>query len=296
MRRASPVVVHGRLWRGCFFGAVGLALLTAAPVCGSGEQNPTPPATAGASALVPTAQPSATTTPEATPEAAAFPTAVFPTPASAADAMIVGGTLWVDARPAVGEVLALIGGKECGHGQSGRMQSEPPSSIAEFVIVIASDGEEPGCGVPGAPITITLDGRAMNDTISWQPGYQQPVNLVAGPAFATYYGRLRVNTALTRFSVVPYVDGVPCGGDLGPGGLMGQETEIHYNVLVDPAELLPGCGRDGVEVEFHLQIEGQADIVFDTAPWSAGLGNQRPTLDLSGRIPKSPLPATAVSQ
>jgi len=62
------------------------------------------------------------------------------------------------------------------------MQSDPPDPVPRFVIVIASDATAPGCGIPGAPITITVDGRAMNDTIPWQPGFQQPVTLIAGPA------------------------------------------------------------------------------------------------------------------
>lgn len=198
--------------------------------------------------------------------------------------MTVGGTLWVDGRPATGDVAAFIGGKDCGHGTSGRMQSDPPSPVASFVIIVESDAVKPGCGVPGVPITITVDGRAMNETLPWQRGFQQPVSLIAGPAFAEYYGKLKVAPLPIRFAVKAYIGDVPCSNDLSVP-LMGVATEIHYDVTVDPAELRPGCGRDGVEVEFHLEVEGQPDVVFDKAPWSVGFGNERPPVDLTGAPP-----------
>ncbi|TAK68792.1 MAG: hypothetical protein EPO22_02150 [Dehalococcoidia bacterium] len=202
--------------------------------------------------------------------------------------MVIGGTLWVDGRPATGEVLAYIGGKVCARGMSGFMPSEPPSPVSDFVLIIESDAVKPGCGAPGAPVTLTVDGRAMNETIPWQPGFQQPVSLTAGPAFATYYGRLKIAPLPARFAVRAYVGDVPCSSDLSAPP-WGVAPEIHYYVTVDPAELRPGCGRDGVEVEFHLEVEGQPDIVFDRAPWSVGFGNERPLVDLSA----SPTPTQA---
>jgi hypothetical protein len=249
---------------------------------------------ATANAVTPTQQPSASVTTEATPAIVAFPTVALATPASAAEAMIVGGTLWVDARPATGEVLAFIGGKQCGRGQSGRLQSEPPDPVNTFVIVIASDSAEPGCGVPGAPVTISVDGREMNDRIPWQPGSQQPRGLIAGPAFATYYGTLTAPGELRwPFSVRPYVGGVLCGADLTSGGLAGQAA--HFYVVVDSEELRPGCGRDGVDVELRLRIADETEIVIDTAPWKQQFGIQRPTVDLAGLIPASALLPTAVA-
>jgi hypothetical protein len=288
-----------RQWRWCFFGAVGFALLAAGVACGSGQPTSTsapsaPTGTAIAiaatvSAATPTEQPPASVTSEATRELARLPT-----PASNAEAMLVGGTLWVDARPATGEVLAFIGGKQCGRGQSGRLPSEPPDPVNTFVIAIASDSAEPGCGVPGAPVTISVDGREMNDRIPWQPGSQQPRGLIAGPAFATYYGTLTAPGELRwPFSVRPYVGGVLCGADLTSGGLAGQAA--HFYVVVDSEELRPGCGRDGVDVELRLRIADETEIVIDTAPWKQQFGIQRPTVDLAGLIPASALLPTEVA-
>src|SRR4051794_16452499 len=51
----------------------------------------------------------------------------LPTANSDSDAMLIEGDVWVDARPASGELLAFINGKQCGRGQSIRLPSEPPA-------------------------------------------------------------------------------------------------------------------------------------------------------------------------
>ncbi|MDE3097264.1 MAG: hypothetical protein KGK07_14845 [Chloroflexota bacterium] len=117
--------------------------------------------------------------------------------------MIVGGTLWVDARPATGEVLAFINGKQCGRGQSVLVPSDLLIPIPRFVIRVESASTEPGCGIPGAVVTLTVNGRAMNDPVPWRPGFQQQIVSIAGPAFAVYYGTLKVNAASPGFAVLP---------------------------------------------------------------------------------------------
>jgi hypothetical protein len=205
--------------------------------------------------------------------------------------MLVGGTLWVDARPVQGQVLAFIDGKQCGRGQSFRPNAEPPDPIGMFTIMIATDSDEPGCGVPGVPVTISVNGREMNERIPWQPGWQQPMSLIAGPAFATYHGKLDAPGGLPwPFSVWPYVGGVLCGKDLSSGGISGQDA--YFYVVVDPEELRPGCGREGVDVELRLRIADGTEIAIDTVPWEPRVGIQHPTIDLAGLLPASTLHPT----
>ncbi len=302
MRRPVSVLMGTHRWRGYAVAAMASAMLAAGAVFGSPGRQAAVPVTPAISASTPT--PAQTppmqatpTQPPTSPTPAPVPTpqrAVFPTPASAADAMIVGGTLWVDARPATGEVLAFINGKQCGRGTSGLLQSDPPSAISTFVIQVDADRAHPGCGVPGAEVTLTVNGRAMNDPVPWRPGFQQQIVSIAGPAFAIYYGTLKVNAALPGLAVFPYIGGVLCGVNLV--ALAPDPVTLHYEVVVDPAELKPQCGRAGAYVEFHLRVAGQPDVVFDRAAWDAARPVARPTVDLSGRIPMPPSAPTELAR
>ncbi|MBI5283662.1 MAG: hypothetical protein HY874_01070 [Chloroflexi bacterium] len=211
------------------------------------------------------------------------------------DPMYASGSVWVDARPASGDVRAFINGKECGSGQSVRMNSEPPDPVPFLVVGIASDEQEPGCGVPGAAIVITLDGRPMNDTVEWQRGLEWRVTLVAGPAFARYSGSLLFpetewETRAPR-GVKAYVEGVDCGAQIK--GTFVPELGEHppgppewaYDVVVDPVELRAGCGQAGAEVSLRLEVDGQPDIDLGSVPWQTGSTVERPTIDLTALDP-----------
>ncbi len=283
------------------FLVVALAVVAGAPVCGSPAPQPTPePKTSTMVALTTaeqsaTAGPSLTVVPTATPVEQATGTpelAHLPTPSSPSDAMTIGGTLWVDARPAFGEVLALINGQQCGRGQSTALPDG--DGVPYFVVQIASDAQQAGCGTPGADVTITINGRAMNNAIPWQAGFQQPTNLIAGPAFAQYYGVLQADDATVPFDVVAYVGDVVCGQDRVSRVFL--DALLRYHVTVDPDQLRPGCGKGGVEVTLRVRAEGQPDFVLGTALWMADAAAQRPTADLTGRFNKTPLATAAAAQ
>jgi len=255
-------------------------LLGVGAVCGSGSQTSQEATTAIGTTAADTAtaeQPAVAATPEPTRELATLPTA-----ASSDEPMILGGTLWVDARPAVGEVLAFINGAQCGRGQSGILPSEPPSAVSTFVIQVESDSTQPGCGVPGAQVTLTVSGRAMNDSIPWQPGFQQAVSRIAGPPFGTYYGMLTADSIPPRSVVLPYVGDTLCGAILEL--VTPNAQTLAWSVVVDPTELNPECGRAGAEVQFHLRVEGKPDVVFATEAWVARIGNQLPTADVTAAV------------
>jgi len=254
-------------------------------------------AQAGAATTMPsaaTAAPSASPTivPVATPPSVfGFPErAVLRTPASQSDTMFLGGTLWVDARPVEGVVIAYIGGRECGRGKSFTL---PDSGGPSFLVTVASDGDQPGCGRPGAEINMTVNGLAVNDPVSWQPGFQQPLNLVVGPAFAQYRGEFRFGGARVPLAVVPYVDGIVCGKQLN--GFQG-DGQVGYHVVVDSEELRPGCGRAGVAVTLMLQFKGQPDVVLDVVSWQAGAIVRRPIVDVTVPALAAPSPTAAAAQ
>lgn len=285
--------------KGIRFGAAILSIVAlAASGCGefltSADLTQTAEPAIAAPAETATATPATEATATATPTvgvlARAPEVARFPTPSSPSDTMILGGGLWVDARPASGEVLAFINGKQCGRGQSVRLPSEPPDPFPIFVIEIASDVQQPGCGVPGAAVTITVGGRPMNDTVEWRPGFQQQVNLIAGPAFAQYTGVLQVQGVPPLFKVVAYIDGTACGEDTV--SMIVPDTVLTYQIIVDPEELRPGCGRDGVDVTLQIEF-GTGDValrsVIGTAPWQMG-PVALPNIDLPAGIPTTPFP------
>ena len=254
----------------------GLALLFAAPVCGSPTPEPTPqPRTA--IAVVAPVDPS----PSVTPVASTFAFSEIPnlpTPSSSSAAMILGGVLWVDGATPVGEVIAYIGGKECGRGQSFLLPDAGPT----FIVTVAAAAEQPGCGAPGTPVTLTLNGRPMNDMVDWQPGFAQPRTFFAGPAVAQYWGTfIRRDKSVQVEKVVPYVGDVACGTQVD--ALLGNE-EVGYQVVAVPEQLRPGCGREGVVVTLRLEgtMDGRAfDTVLATAPWEPGPLTHLATVDLA---------------
>lgn len=215
----------------------------------------------------------------------------LPTAASASESMYLSGSIWVDAKPATGEVLAYINGQQCGkHGQS---FTSVDAGGPTFVVEILSDAEMPGCGVPGEPVVITINGRAINEVIEWQPGAQQPRKLVAGPPFGTYMGEFRINSFPQPFDVVAYVDGTECGRStariiqLSPAD---PPKDLPYGVVVNPDELQSGCGRAGTTVILQIEFEGPAGAVreaiyqgsWDTQPVHL------PPMDLPSYVPTKP--------
>lgn len=198
--------------------------------------------------------------------------------ASLSDKMWIGGSVWVDARPVTGEVVAFIDGKQCGRGLSVVLPSA--SRFPTFVMDIASDSEVAGCGLPGSVVTLVVGERTANDTFTWQPGSQPAQTFVVGPAFANYRGTLRTDVKV--LDVVPYVGDVACGEAVDL--YSGADGLTYYNVAVDPEELKPGCGRAGAEVKFRAEIDGQADVEIAGSTWYTDSLVQRADVDITGSV------------
>lgn len=280
--------------------AAGLSLASIAGVCGEPDPVATQVSatatgivTADTAMVGPTETATGALTPEPSatprPKAFRFPAVAVRTASSASDPMVIGGVLWVNGAAQTGEVTAFIDGKECGRGQS----LIPPDGGPFFVVSIASDAAQPGCGTPGAPVTISVNGRPMDDTVEWQPGFQQAVSLFAGPVVAQYGGDIRVDRSIIPLLVVAYVGDTVCGRT---GGLRGDGEIASYQVEVEPEEVSPACGRDGALVVLRLEGKTAAgdafDVVIATAPWQPGPLTRIPDVDLSGQIATTPV-ATA---
>lgn len=230
---------------------------------------------------------------EPTAAATAIPTVLLATPSSDAEAMGFGGVIWVDARPAAGEIVAYINGQVCGRGRTFSERSPHPDPFPFFTVEIASDALQSGCGTPGSPVMITINGRALNDNVVWEPGIQYPVRLVVGPAFGEYRGSIAHDPGpFAPREVVPYIDGQVCGMQLKT---FFDESTWSYVVVVDPDTITPGCGRDGSEVDFRLAVSGQPDIDLGAEPWKTDRPIEHPTANLAGQIVAAPA-ATAVAQ
>jgi hypothetical protein len=203
--------------------------------------------------------------------------------------MALGGRLYMDARPANGRLLAFINGQQCGDGQSGVLSLGAPST---FAVAIKSDAQQAGCGVPGAAVTFTFNGRAINETVAWQPGWREErPTLSAGPVFALYFGTFRTHAGNPPpMLVVPYIAGLACGEAAVPQANPLNHLRWQYLVVVDPEELHPGCGRAGADVTLRLQVEGQADIDVTTVPWQTLPEVDLANVDLSGQVPITPGP------
>lgn len=304
-RVSRPVAAAGAM-------ALVLAMFGIAARCGEGntEQTvePTTPTAAALAALTtyeapvttPTVAPVETQTaggvvpmsPE--PPVTPFPTErPLPTAASAAEPMAFAGSIWVNARPAMGQVNAYINGQLCGSASSELGQRAPFTS---FVIQVASDATQTGCGRPGDEVMLTIDGRPFNDRVTWLPGLQESRSgpFLAGPEFSEYYGALLIGSrAVSIEEIVPYVNGIVCGDQL-TGGLLFTPGEWSYTVVVDSDALTPGCGRPGVDVALRVRFEGGAEIEIGTLPWEPGHLVRLSPLDVSALLPATPVSTAEV--
>jgi len=255
-----------------------------------------PPATEAVATATPAV---ATATPEPAPTVEDEPTSVpdrvghLPTPSSDSEAMYQGGHTYVDGRPASGKLVAFIGGQECGKGQSGFIAT-PNEAVLN--IRVASAAERAGCGVPGATVSFTMDGQAVNETVDWAPGFQDPVDLSAGPAPAIYRGTFSLVAAFKSglpgakpsLMVVPYIDNLACGEAAETGMNLVDHARFLYRVLVRPDEVQNGCGREGVNVVLRLQVEGGPTVELATVPWQTLPVVQLPNVDLRNVVPRPP--------
>jgi hypothetical protein len=203
--------------------------------------------------------------------------------------MTMSGVTWIDATPAGEEVRALIGGQECGRGRVFHFNSEPPEVVGTYSLVIASDAMKSGCGVRGSQVIVFIDDQRVNRDFTWAPGDNQ-VPLVVGPDFARYYGHLVLDAGLApAMRVVPYLNGIACGTQF-MGGELYTPFDWWYELTVYPDALQPGCGYDGAEISFMLEIDGQSSVDLGTELWDTRQPVTRGTIDVTGKIVMRPAP------
>jgi hypothetical protein len=163
--------------------------------------------------------------------------------------MLIGGSIWVDARLVSDRVQAWIGGTLCASEDSIRFPDGPPG----FFMEVPSAAVVDGCGTPGASVQFTIDGRSLDQTVVFTEGAVPPVTLTSGAPFMQISGLFSVteDDAQVHVAVEPFVDGTRCGYDLasGRGG-----TQRGYHVVVFSEELSPGCGAPGKMVELELVV------------------------------------------
>jgi hypothetical protein len=203
--------------------------------------------------------------------------------------MFLGGSLWIDAEQPGGDVLAFINDVQCGEGQQALV---PDAFSPSFILIVRSNSEQAGCGVPGAEVTVMLNRRAMNERVAWQSGFREPVTLIAGPPFAVYGGVLLFDGTPPDYTVVPYINVVACG-DPQSGAPIFPDNPYRYGALVLSDQMRPGCGHDGAMVSLVMHMDGLQDIVLDTVPWRTsaymdGPYMEDPAIDLRGKVPTTP--------
>jgi len=257
-----------------------------------------PPATEAVAAATPAVEPA---TPEPAPTVEDEPTNVpdpvrhWPTPSSDSEPMSLSGEIYVDGRSASGTLVAFIGGQECGKGESGFTEDR-----GFFVVTLTAATAQPGCGVPGAVVSFTMNRQAVNETVAWKPGVQDAVvAFSAGPAIAIYRGSFSLVPGFKPLNpgskpslvVTPYIDGLACGDAVDAGVNLLDHARWAYQVVVGPEELRPGCGHDGASVVLQLQVEGGPNIDLATVPWQALPVVKVPNADLRSVVPRPPTEA-----
>lgn len=166
------------------------------------------------------------------------------------EAMTISGSTWVNARPASGTVRAFIGDTECASEESILFVD---GAVPFFVATIPPENDLPGCGTDGATIRFTLNGQPAEPTVIWETGGSVNVQIFVGPPFAVYSGVFSSPVPFEELGnamVEPLISGQVCGKQLN--ALQGVGPTWGFSVVVDPAELVRGCGQPGAHVQFRL--------------------------------------------
>lgn len=71
-------------------------------------------------------------------------------------------------------VRAFVGGQECGVATTG-LPGTGPAGAAIFEMKVRADGQQDGCGAPGRPITLTIDGATAQPILTWPAQNSQNV-------------------------------------------------------------------------------------------------------------------------
>lgn len=176
-------------------------------------------------------------------------TTALPTASSTAEPgprMRISGDVWLNARSTNGiNVTAMAGDVECASGSSAIPMD---AWIAMYVVFIDSSSSDPACFEPNTTLSFRVEGAPVEAIAIYSPGSEQHIDLFAGPAFARYTGAFADPGDLSSDAhVEAVIDGTVCGTQLNPfqGG-------FAYDVIVDPEDVTPGCGKPGATVTLEL--------------------------------------------
>ena len=91
------------------------------------------------------------------------------------------GTASIDGRApdAKAEVRGFVDGRDCTQGEAGSLPVFIENGVAQYVIHVMPESQQPGCGREGKVVAFTVGGRETGQTAVWKTGVQQ-VNLNAG--------------------------------------------------------------------------------------------------------------------
>jgi hypothetical protein len=220
------------------------------------------------------------------PELRAEPTTIAsasPTPEATAASprfMTITGTVWIDARPAHVPVEAFAGTERCDESSGGTGTDGHRATAYTLVIYAAEQGSD--CGSEGVPLTIVVDGTPVARDVPWRRDTSLRMDLVVGPRFARYQGGFTMpEQGGGNIDVQATIDGVVCGRLLNP--LQGVGPRYPYDIVVDPHDVTPGCGREGALVRFRVVVlrdANEAEVLAflpEIRIWHAGDGLE-PTL------------------
>ncbi len=158
------------------------------------------------------------------------------------------------ALPTSGQVgKAYVNGKLCGegwmHGASG--------NVYDVYFLVQSQTINPGCGYPGAPVQLVVNGYVLRDAAPFIATTNNvtthSTTLVPLPK-ATFYGT--VNTTLGQpaagTSVSAYINGTLCAS----GTVFHLTGQAHYTLQPVAASPAPYgkqyCGFQGAKVDFYI--------------------------------------------
>ena len=174
--------------------------------------------------------------------------------------MTIGGHVWINARPAGGVITALIDGEVCAEEST----LLPPVGPPVMSLDVPPSAEKAGCGHAGATVVLEVNGTPAPQTVPWAGGQTALVEVVIGPPFGRYGGSFSYGGAIAQYDVVPLIDGHVCGEQL-PWPRGGPAPVVFYEVVVDPDELRPGCGRPDAIVELRVRITPPGGTTHEAA-------------------------------
>jgi len=165
------------------------------------------------------------------------------------------GSAWVNAHASSGPIVAKISDAVCSEPSVAGLG--PDSNTPLYTVRVLSDDMRPGCGREGAVLNFFVEDQPASQTAIWHAASTQFLNLIAGPPFARFGGKLSIRRTSSGESVVPIIGDRLCGYDM-TGGILGSVS--LYDAIVYSAQQQPGCGVEGAEITFNL-LDAEGNVI-----------------------------------